>query len=198
MVLLCFGNGASGKAMLPAPLPGCICLRGWFRGCYTRLDPSPLRGGRSRIPHRASRIAHPLFSPRWTVQPGWYTMGARRCPRPCDHRHPSIPDPFMFLRPPALPTFRRYAVAFAAVVVAWALRTALNPWVGADQPLFLWFVGAVVFSAWYGGLGPGLFATLLSALLADVFLFQPHPRPVHAQRRPIRADRRVRHPSARS
>ncbi len=78
-------------------------------------------------------------------------------------------------RLPALPTFRRYAVAFVAVVVAWACRAALDPLIGADQPLFLWFVGAVVFSAWYGGLGPGLFATLFSAAVAGVILFEPHP-----------------------
>src|SRR5262249_10306528 len=37
--------------------------------------------------------------------------------------------------------------------------------------LFFWL--AVVFAAWYGGLGPGLLATFLSALTADFSLFWP-------------------------
>jgi signal transduction histidine kinase/ActR/RegA family two-component response regulator len=38
--------------------------------------------------------------------------------------------------------------------------------------LFLW--PAVLFTAWYGGLRPGLLATLLSALVAGLWLLQPH------------------------
>ena len=81
------------------------------------------------------------------------------------------------LRPPALPPIARYAVALAAVLLAWAGKMGTDPFLRADQPLFLWFIGAVLFSAWYGGLGPGVFATVLSALVADVILFRPHYEP---------------------
>ena len=81
------------------------------------------------------------------------------------------------LRPPALPPIARYAVALVSVLLAWAGKVGTDPFLRADQPLFLWFIGAVLFAAWYGGLGPGIFATVLSALVADVILFRPHYEP---------------------
>jgi signal transduction histidine kinase/ActR/RegA family two-component response regulator len=66
---------------------------------------------------------------------------------------------------------RAYAVAIAAVagatVVALALRPALQ---GAVAPLFL---AAVVLACWYGGLRPGLVATVLSLVITEAVFFPP-------------------------
>ena len=46
------------------------------------------------------------------------------------------------------------------------------PSVGNQFP-FLLLYPAVICAAWYGGFGPGLLATVLTALVADFFLFEP-------------------------
>src|SRR5215472_11612674 len=62
----------------------------------------------------------------------------------------------------------RYGVAVAATAAAWLLSLLLAPLVDpSDLPLF---VGAVMLSAWYGGLGPGLVATALGALAGAIAL----------------------------
>src|SRR5215467_6131149 len=58
----------------------------------------------------------------------------------------------------------RYGLAPAAVAVAFAVRLALLP-ILQEEALYLFFVPAVLFAAGVGGLGPGLLATALSALL---------------------------------
>ena len=71
-------------------------------------------------------------------------------------------------RPAAL----RYAFVIAAVTVALLLRLILGPLLGSDlRFLFLW--PAVTCCAWYGGLGPGLLATILSAMAGRYFLLEP-------------------------
>src|SRR5262249_26328938 len=66
----------------------------------------------------------------------------------------------------------RYGVVPVAVAVALLCQLLLWPVVGPELSyLFFWL--AVVFAAWYGGLGPGLLATFLSALTADFSLFWP-------------------------
>jgi PAS domain S-box-containing protein len=66
----------------------------------------------------------------------------------------------------------RYASAPLAVGVAMLLRWPLWPLLEAELAfLFLWPV--VMFCAWYGGLGPGLLATLLAGLGAAFFLLEP-------------------------
>ena len=84
---------------------------------------------------------------------------------------PAIP------RLPNLPPLARYAVAGASVVLVVAAKLLTDPLVSSDRPTFLWFIAASVVSAWYGGFGPGIFATALSALVADVAFFTPpyHP-----------------------
>jgi PAS domain S-box-containing protein len=58
-------------------------------------------------------------------------------------------------------TIRGYVIAAAASAVAWLLSYPLEPYVDrGDFPLFL---GAVMLSAWYGGLGPGLLTTIVGA-----------------------------------
>ena len=66
----------------------------------------------------------------------------------------------------------RYMTATVAVAVAFALRMALHPILHDHSP-FLVFTLAVVFAAWRGGLGPGLYAMALSALLALFFFVAP-------------------------
>ncbi len=72
----------------------------------------------------------------------------------------------------------RYAVAAAAVAAAWLAKAGIDPFLSTDdRPTFLWFIAASLFSGWYGGFGPGVFATILSTAVADVVLFKPpyHP-----------------------
>jgi PAS domain S-box-containing protein len=57
----------------------------------------------------------------------------------------------------------------AAVLVVWLLQPVL----GTDVPFTL-FVLAVAASAWVGGVGPGLFATLASVGAAHVLSVKPH------------------------
>jgi PAS domain S-box-containing protein len=64
-----------------------------------------------------------------------------------------------------------YGLAIAAVAVVVACRLALRGIIGNAAPL-LPFIPAVLVVAWYGGLGPGLLATALSAAAAT-FIFMP-------------------------
>ncbi len=66
--------------------------------------------------------------------------------------------------------FVSYLVAVLASVAALAATLLLAPFV--EQRGFSLFLLAVMISAWYGGFGPGLLATLLSAL-ASVYAPQP-------------------------
>jgi signal transduction histidine kinase/CheY-like chemotaxis protein len=66
----------------------------------------------------------------------------------------------------------RYGFAVLMVVVAVAVRWPLNPILGMNVQ-FLFFFPALVAASWYGGLGPGLLATGLSALAANFFWMEP-------------------------
>ena len=58
---------------------------------------------------------------------------------------------------------REYLLAAAASGFAWLLSYPLEPYVDrGDFPLYL---GAVMLSAWYGGLGPGLLTTIVGAIV---------------------------------
>lgn len=64
-----------------------------------------------------------------------------------------------------------YSTAALSVVVALLLTQWLKPFIAPTiSPLFF---AAVMFSAWYGGLGSGLLATVLSVLASDYFLIPP-------------------------
>ena len=67
--------------------------------------------------------------------------------------------------PPLASGLVRYAVAVGASAIAVALRAAAAPLWGLTLP-FIFFYPAVMLSAWRGGLGPGVFATLLCAAAA--------------------------------
>src|ERR1700739_1165499 len=65
----------------------------------------------------------------------------------------------------------RYALAVLAAFAALFLRELLTPLLGAHDPYeTIWL--AVVFSAWYCGLGPSIVTTLLGALGVG-YLFLP-------------------------
>lgn len=66
----------------------------------------------------------------------------------------------------------RYVVAALVVVAAVVVKLVLDPLTAQDTP-FLLILGAIVVSAWYGGLGPGLLATGLSAVAIDYYFLSP-------------------------
>jgi signal transduction histidine kinase len=71
-----------------------------------------------------------------------------------------------------LPRLTRYAVAVIAATLALLLTFLL--WPLLDPPVSTLFFAAVMVSAWYGGLGPGLLATLIAVAAIDgFFLHQP-------------------------
>lgn len=68
---------------------------------------------------------------------------------------------------------QRYGIAIASVVVALLLMLALDQVLHLVKASFLLFFGAVTISALYGGRGPGIVATLLSALWANFYFIEP-------------------------
>src|SRR5215204_2021999 len=72
----------------------------------------------------------------------------------------------------ALDIALRYGVAVLAVGVVVAVKVLLDPWIAAQSP-FLLLAGAIVVSAWFGGLGPGLLATVLATFGADYYFLPP-------------------------
>src|SRR5271166_2110212 len=66
----------------------------------------------------------------------------------------------------------RYAVAIGSAAIGAVLVEFLLPSLGNQFPFLLLYPG-VICAAWYGGFGPGLLATVLTALVADFFLFEP-------------------------
>jgi len=76
------------------------------------------------------------------------------------------------MRTPLIHALARYGLAAFAVGVA-ALATHLLAGIG-DAGLTPLFFAAVLLSAWYGGLGPGLLCTLLSGAATAFLLVQPH------------------------
>ena len=77
---------------------------------------------------------------------------------------------------PSLP--RRYGLAVASIVVALGFHLLMDSLFihRTFLPLILgvtMLCASVVLSAWYGGLGPGLLATVLAALIADYHFVHP-------------------------
>ena len=68
---------------------------------------------------------------------------------------------------------RGYGIAALAVTVAILVKSALQPWIDRESP-FLLFLAAVMVSAWHGGAGPGVFASVLAALASDYFFLAPY------------------------
>src|SRR5437588_10057360 len=66
---------------------------------------------------------------------------------------------------------RQYGLTSAFVVVALLVSLALQPLF--PHPFLFLFFAAVVASAWFGGMLPGLFSVLISTLVADYFFIAP-------------------------
>lgn len=80
--------------------------------------------------------------------------------------------PGIFTRPREFSWVRRYGVAVGAVLAATVVSLIVRPMTHAsDSPLF---VAAVMLSAWHGGMGPSLFATVLAVVALDVVMAPSH------------------------
>lgn len=75
--------------------------------------------------------------------------------------------------PSRIPALARYGVAVASICVALLLRVLFEKFIGEEIPLLLLFT-AVLLSAGFGGLGPGLTATLLGAIASYFRGTPPH------------------------
>jgi PAS domain S-box-containing protein len=80
--------------------------------------------------------------------------------------------PFIPQDPQSHPAYYRDAIAVAVVLAAAATRMVFLSAIGTHAP-FVTFYPAVIFAAIYGGWRAGLLATVLSAILADYFWFEP-------------------------
>ena len=65
-----------------------------------------------------------------------------------------------------------YGLAVLLCVAVWAFKMALETDIGMQTP-FLLFFGAIMLATWGGGLGAGVFSTLLSVVLVDFFFLEP-------------------------
>src|SRR4029079_1566278 len=91
--------------------------------------------------------------------------------RPGASRYITCTSNSMFARP----AWQRYGVAVAAVLLGWIAREWLTQAVGPTSLPFIFFFPAVAASTWFGGLGPGVFAVLLSTAMADWFFISSAP-----------------------
>lgn len=66
-----------------------------------------------------------------------------------------------------------YGIALGAVATAFLLRWAIYGSLDTRLP-FAFFLPAVMFAGWYGGLGPGLLAAGTGLVLGDYFFLPPH------------------------
>ena len=69
------------------------------------------------------------------------------------------------------PAWRRYIMPLVAVGLASLAHVWLQEY--TEQTVLIFYFGAVIFTAWYGGLVPGLLATVLSVLAANYFVLEP-------------------------
>jgi PAS domain S-box-containing protein len=87
------------------------------------------------------------------------------------------PPDLRFLRPRArgvvaIAPSTRHVVALAVAIAAVLLRLALDPAWGTRYP-YITFFPAIMFSAWLGGLWPGLVTTAITAAAAEYFWVGP-------------------------
>ena len=66
----------------------------------------------------------------------------------------------------------RYGSVLVATILATLLRMWLDPLLGDQVPFTVYFA-AIMFVAWYGGLGPSLLAIILSVLMGSYFFAAP-------------------------
>src|SRR5262245_43854399 len=65
-----------------------------------------------------------------------------------------------------------FVAAVVGVLIAWGLRLAMAPWVGDRLP-FVSFFPMIFVLAWWGGLWPTLYATLLGVLVLAYAILEP-------------------------
>src|SRR5882762_1903354 len=65
-----------------------------------------------------------------------------------------------------------FVIAILGVTAAVIANLLLETYLQASPTLFL-FLCAIIFAAWFGGVGPGLAATALSVLVFDYFFLPP-------------------------
>jgi PAS domain S-box-containing protein len=73
---------------------------------------------------------------------------------------------------PRSTTLRAYVVAVLLVAASLLVRWMFRAWFGGNVP-YLQFIPAILVAAWYGGLGPGMLATVLSVPAAMYFFLPP-------------------------
>ena len=82
--------------------------------------------------------------------------------------HPPVHREWPYRRTAAM----RYGLAVLAVVLAGLARYAIYG-EATNRSVFTFFVPAAMVAAWYGGIGPGILATLLGLLVGEYFFFAP-------------------------
>jgi PAS domain S-box-containing protein len=70
------------------------------------------------------------------------------------------------------PAFIRYGVVVVLCLLVFIVKKMLGPVLGDNLPFMLFF-SAILLSSWYGGMRPGILATVLSAIIANVFFLLP-------------------------
>ncbi len=88
---------------------------------------------------------------------------------PSDAAHPHLAWPYR--RSAVL----RYGVAVLAVTIAFGIRYFVYGDL-QNRVVFAFFVPAAMIAVWYGGVGPGILATVLGLVLGDIFFLQPNYR----------------------
>lgn len=68
---------------------------------------------------------------------------------------------------------QRYSIPILSVIIALLLMLLLDPWISMQSSPFLIFFLSVTVSAWYGGIKPGLVATIFSALTSYYWFIVP-------------------------
>lgn len=81
-------------------------------------------------------------------------------------------------------TVNPYLFSLIVVGLAFGVQHAINLFLVEDVYLFL--IVSIFLSAWYGGIGPGMSATVLSILLADYFFIEPKFQILQSQREVLR------------
>lgn len=79
-----------------------------------------------------------------------------------------------YTQPQKRTRFQRYALPLILLIFLILIKILFNSFISNTTP-FLTFSFAVVISAWYGGLGPGIMVTALSGIIANYIYLSPLP-----------------------
>ena len=72
----------------------------------------------------------------------------------------------------SIQVIRPYILATLTVVLASAVQSLIQPFISMSPP-FILFLVAIMFTAWQWGFPPAVFATMLSVIVIDYWLFPP-------------------------